>query len=261
MINVGGTQMPSRFIFSGESGKIAAWAAPADTNATIVFPAAGGDSGGAIYKGLAIAQNNGAWQLYATDFHNNKVDVFDTTFAKKPLGAGAFTDPQLPAGYAPFGIQAIANGANGAAQIYVAYAKQDADAHDNTDGAGLGLIDIYMTDGTFVKRLVSTGAALNAPWGMALATANFGTLSNMLLVGNFGDGKINGYDPLTGTFMGAITDSTGAAIVLDGLWGIGFGNGVQKQPKDTLFFAAGPNGERDGLYGRIDLGATPPVLN
>jgi uncharacterized protein (TIGR03118 family) len=258
MITVGGTTAAAKFIFSGESGQIAAWAG---TTAVVVYPAAGGDSGGAIYKGLTVAQNNGATFLYAPDFHNNKVDVFDNTFAKQTLPNGAFVDPNLPAGYAPFGIQAIANGASGSSQIYVSYAKQDAQAEDDSPGAGLGLIDIYGADGTFIKRLVTTGVALNAPWGMALAPSDFGTLSNMLLVGNFGDGKINGYDPSSGTFIGAVTDSTGAPIVEDGLWGIAFGNGVQQQPTNTLFFAAGPNGEQHGLYGRIDLGATPPTLN
>lgn len=261
MVTSGGKTGPSRFIFSGEGGMIAGWAPSVDTqNAVNVYPAAGGDSGGAVYKGLAIAKNGGASFLYATDFHNNKVDVFDSTFTKQTLAAGAFVDPTLPAGYAPFGIQAIANGAGGAAQIYVAYAKQDADAHDNQNGAGFGLVDIYDAAGTFVKHLIPVGGALNAPWGMALAPADFGTLSNVLLVGNFGDGKINGYDPATGTFMGAITDAGGAAFAMPGLWGIAFGNDAANQPHNTLFFAAGLNDEANGAYGRIDLGG-PPVLN
>src|SRR5262249_40095329 len=155
----------------------------------------------------------------------------------------------------------IKNGAGGTWQLYVAYAKPEPpDNHDNTNGAGLGLIDIYDPSGAFVKRLVSPGGALNAPWGMALAPADFGTLSNVLLVGNFGDGKINGYDPTAGTFMGAITDSGGAAFAVPGLWGIAFGNDAAQQPHNTLFYAAGTNDEANGAYGRIDLGA-PPVLH
>jgi uncharacterized protein (TIGR03118 family) len=260
MVTTGGVSAPALFIFSGESGKLAAWTPDSGATAVTVYPAAGGDSGGAIYKGLAIAKNGSDTFLYATDFHNNKVDMFDKAFARQTGPAAAFVDPNLPAGYAPFGIQAIAGGMGGAVQIYVSYAKQDDAAQDDVAGAGLGLINIFDTSGTFVKRLVTVGAALNAPWGMALAPADFGTLSNVLLVGNFGDGKINGYDPDKGTFMGAITDSSGKAVSVDGLWGIAFGNDAHNQPHNTLFFAAGPDDENDGAYGRIDLGG-PPTLN
>ncbi len=261
MVTSAGKTGPALFIFSGEGGMIAGWSPAVDRNNTVItYPAAGGDSGGAIYKGLAIAKNGTASFLYATDFHNNKVDVFDTTFAKQTLTAGAFADSKLPAGYAPYGIQAIANGAAGATQIYVSYAKQDADAKDQVIGAGLGVVDIFDVSGTLIKQLIPAGGALNGPWGMALAPADFGTLSNMLLVGNFGDGKINGYDPATGTFVGAISDSAGAAFAIPGLWGIAFGNNAANQPHNTLFFAAGTNDEANGAYGRIDLGA-PPTLN
>ena len=140
------------------------------------------------------------------------------------------------------------------------YAKQDAAAKDQVIGAGLGVVDVFDVSGTLIKQLIPAGGALNGPWGMALAPADFGTLSNMLLVGNFGDGKINGYDPATGTFMGSITDSSGAAFAMPGLWGIAFGNDAVNQPHNTLFFTAGINDEANGSYGRIDLGA-PPTLN
>jgi uncharacterized protein (TIGR03118 family) len=261
MVTSAGKTGAARFIFTGEGGMIAGWSPTVDPKNTVtMYPAAGGDSGGAKYKGLAIAKNGTASFLYATDFHNNKVDVFDTTFAKQTLAAGAFTDPKLPAGYAPYGIQAIANGAGGAAQIYVSYAKQDAAASDQVVGAGLGVVDIFDVSGTLIKQLIPAGGTLNGPWGMALAPADFGTLSNMLLVGNFGDGKINGYDPASGAFVGAISDSAGAAFAMPGLWGIAFGNDAANQPHNTLFFAAGINGEANGSYGRIDLGA-PPTLN
>jgi uncharacterized protein (TIGR03118 family) len=261
MVASAGKTGAAPFIFSGEGGMIAGWSPTVDPSNTVtMYPAAGGNSGGAVYKGLAIAKNGTASFLYATDFHNNKVDVFDTTFAKQTLAAGAFTDSKLPAGYAAYGIQAIPNGAGGAAQIYVSYAKQDAAAADQVIGAGLGVVDIFDASGTLIKQLIPAGGALNGPWGMALAPADFGTLGNMLLVGNFGDGKINGYDPATGTFMGAISDSAGAAFAMPGLWGIAFGNDAANQPHNTLFFAAGINDEVNGSYGRIDLGA-PPTLN
>jgi uncharacterized protein (TIGR03118 family) len=250
----------AKFIFDGEGGMIAGWAPSVNPKAAINMYT---DDGGAVYKGLAIAQNGGHAFLYATDFHNNKVDVFNAAFAKQPTSATAFTfkDPSIPAGYAPFGIQAINNGAGGITQIYVTYAKQQApDNHDNANGAGLGYVDIYDTNGKFIKQFVAKGA-LNAPWGVALAPSDFGTLSKALLVGNFGDGVINGYDAVSGDLLGAVKDAHGTAIATLGLWGIAFGNDANNQPHNTLFFAAGPNDEANGSYGRIDVGSTAPVLN
>lgn len=261
MVTAAGKTGSAKFIFCGEGGMIGGWSPTVDgTHTVTMYPPAGGDSGKAIYKGLAIAKNGTASFLYATDFHNNKIDVFDTNFAKQTLAAGAFADPKVPTGYAPYGIQTINNGTNGAPQIYVTYAKQDADAQDNVNGAGLGMVDIYDVNGTLVKELIMPGGALNGPWGLALAPSDFGTLSNMLLVGNFGDGVINGYDPASGTFMGAVTDSSGHPVAMPGLWGIAFGNDASNQPHNTLFISAGTNGEANGVYGRIDLGASPPTL-
>ena len=260
VISSAGKSGAAAFIFDGEGGMIGGWSSTVDaTHAVTTYT----DASGAVYKGLAIAENAGKPFLYATDFHNNKVDVFDAAFVKQTSSATAFTfaDPSIPAGYAPFGINAIANGAAGATQIYVTYAQQQGpDNHDNANGAGLGYVDIYDTNGKFIKQLVAKGA-LNAPWGIALAPADFGSLGNSLLVGNFGDGKINGYDPAAGTLLGTVNDSSGAAIAAPGLWGIAFGNDANNQPHNTLFFAAGPNDEANGSYGRIDVGATPPVLN
>jgi len=149
----------------------------------------------------------------------------------------------------------------GPTQIYVTYAQQLApDNHDNANGAGLGYVDIFDTNGMLVKHLIA-GGALNAPWGLALAPADFGTLSNQLLVGNFGDGAINAYDPMSGAFVGTVSDSGGHAIATPGLWGIAFGNDADNQPHNTLFFAAGTNQEANGSYGRIDVGATPPMMS
>lgn len=249
------------FIFNGEGGMLAGWAPSVDVgNAVVTYT----DAGGAVYKGLAIGNNGTANFLYAADFHNNKVDVFDATFTKQPSTASSFTfkDPNLPAGYAPFGIQAIKNGTGGATQIYVAYAKQAApDNVDEEAGAGFGIVDVYDANGTFMKRLISEGGRLNAPWGLALAPANVGTLSNALLVGNFGDGKIQGFDATTGAYLGTVVDSTGQPFAVPGLWGIAFGNGANNQPTNTLFYVAGTNGEANGAFGRIDLGTSAPALN
>jgi len=184
------------------------------------------------------------------------------TFAKQPATAFPFTDPQLPAGYGPFGIQAIQNGSGGTSQLYVTYAQQAGPGSSaSNEGAGLGLIDIYDAAGKFVKRLVSTGAQLNAPWGVALAPKDFGSLSNMLLIGNLGDGKINAFNPSSGAFVAAVADGTGAAFAVPGLWGIAFGNDAENQPHNTLFYAAGTNAYTNGEYGRIDVNASssPPA--
>jgi uncharacterized protein (TIGR03118 family) len=243
------------FIFASEGGVISAWS-PA-VNGTVAIVAFDGSSASAKYTGLAIANNGTANFLYATDFKNSKVDVFDKTYTKVTT-TGGFADATLPADYAPFGIQALQ--VNNQTQIFVAYAKRDAISDNETIGAGLGIVNVFDTNGTFTKRLVTTGGALNAPWGIALSPTTFGTLGNALLVGNFGDGVINAYDPSTGALMGAIKDANGTPIATPGLWGIAFGNGARNQPKNTLFFAAGTNGEANGLYGRIDLGATTPDI-
>ncbi|WP_235922555.1 TIGR03118 family protein [Rugamonas aquatica] len=233
----------SPFIFATESGKIAAWSPTADrNNAVTLFDGAGAQ---AVYKGLAIATWNNANYLYAADFHNSRVDIFDANFNKVTL-PGAFRDTTLPANYAPFGIQAVGD------RIYIAYAQRESGGDDEVAGAGLGAIDVFDTAGNLVKQL-AMGGVLNAPWGMALAPANFGTYSGKLLVANFGDGKINAYDPATGAMAGTLSNTSGSAIVIDGLWGIAFGPGVNSQPVNTLFFAAGPGDEAHGLYGRIDM--------
>jgi uncharacterized protein (TIGR03118 family) len=248
----------ARFIFAGEGGMIAGWSNTVAPNPVIAYV----DSGGAVYKGLALANNGTGTFLYATDFRNNKIDVFNASFAKQvPTATSfAFIDPTLPTGYAPFGIQAIANATGTSVQLYVTYAQQQsADKRTNSDGAGLGLVDVFDANGTFLKHLVPAGGALNAPWGMAMAPANFGSLSNALLVGNHGDGKINGYDPTNGQFIGTVRDAAGAAFAQPGLWGIAFGNGAANQPDHTLFFTASVDDQADGLYGRIDLGSAPTL--
>jgi len=260
VVTSGANSAAALFVFTGEGGMIAGWNPNVDAAHAVTTFA---DSGGAVYKGLALASNGGANFLYAADFHNGKVDVFDAHFAKQATSASrfAFTDPTLPANYAPFGIQAINNGTGGATQLYVSYAQQLLpDKHDNADGAGLGIVDIYDTNGALVTHLIAAGGKLNAPWGLALAPADFGALSRTLLVGNFGDGVINAFDPASGAYVGTITDSHGMAIATPGLWGIAFGNDAHNQPHNTLFYAAGTNNEADGVYGRLDAGPNPPTL-
>jgi uncharacterized protein (TIGR03118 family) len=252
----GTTTAPARFLFVSESGSLYGWAPTVNATTAIV---AYNDVTGAIYKGLAIANNGTANLLYAADFHNRKIDVFDKNFAKVTV-AGGFTDSTLPAGFAPFNIQAVT--VSGTTMLVVAYAKQDGTGTDEVAGAGEGIVNTFDLAGTLLKHLIVRGGQLNAPWGIAVAPTNFGSLSNALLIGNFGDGKINGFDASTGTFIHAIGNggATNTAIVNAGLWGIWFGNGGRNQPTTALYLAAGINGEVNGLYARIDLGATAPDI-
>jgi uncharacterized protein (TIGR03118 family) len=235
---------PSHFLFATEDGLIAGW-----TGGTRAF--VGVPSSGAVYKGLALLALNDdgtGQQLYATDFHNARVDVFDDSFAPvTTLPSDAFTDPQLPSGFAPFGIQAIAG------NLFVTYAKQEAGSDDEAHGQGFGVVDEYDANGALLAR-VATKGLLNAPWGIALAPpTGFGKFSNNLLIGNFGDGSIIAFDSKNFTPQGPLHGQDGHVLKIDGLWGIAFGNDHNDQPSTTLFFAAGPDDEHHGLYGRIDV--------
>jgi uncharacterized protein (TIGR03118 family) len=229
--------MPARFIFDSEAGTITAWNGGAQASTVATTP-------GAIYKGLAIARKGNATLLFAANFHAGTIDVFNDAFAATSV-PGGFVDPNLPAGFAPFNIQEIAG------RLVVAYAKQDADAADEVAGAGLGYVDVFDTGGHLIKRLISQGN-LNAPWGLVLAPRHFGAFSGDLLVGNFGDGAINAYDPRTGTFQGTLKNRDGNPIVIDGLWALRFGNGVIGTPQ-TLLFTAGIADEAHGLFGEITV--------
>ena len=232
----------SRFIFSTEEGTILGWSPTVDaTNAIVAVP----NTTDAIYKGLAIAPN----RLYATDFHNAVVDVFDSSF-QRVTSPGAFSDPKLPAGYAPFGIQNV----NGT--IVVTYAKQDADAEDEVAGQGRGFVDAYDLAGNLVGRIQGHGQ-LDAPWGLALAPAGFGRFAGDLLVGNFGDGQVNAFAEVApGVFehRGTLRDTSGKKLAIDGLWALEFGNAVNNGTPDQLFFTAGPDDESHGLFGMITAG-------
>ncbi len=255
VVTSGGKSGKAAFIFATEDGTISAWSPAVNATNAILEVDKSAATPPAVYKGLALGSNSTNGNLlFATNFSAGTVDVFDKNFAAVNLGAGAFTDPTLPAGFAPFGISNIGG------KLYVTYAMQDADKHDDVAGAGNGFIDVYDTSGHMLQRLVS-GGNLNSPWGLALAPSNFGSLSNDLLVGNFGDGLINAYNPTTGAFVGQVTDIRGNAVHVDGLWGLSFGNGGSAGPTNTLFFTAGVNGERDGLFGSLSPSITGSANN
>jgi uncharacterized protein (TIGR03118 family) len=236
----------SPFIFATEDGTIAGWS-PA-VNRTQAFIAVDNSmvsnaAAGAVYKGLAIATTSTGQRLYATNFRAGTVDVFDSSFTPVHV-RGAFIDRKIRHGFAPFGIQAFGD------RIYVTYAKQDAERHDDVKGPGNGFVDVFSTGGKLIKRLIRRGH-LNSPWGLTLAPQGFGEFGGDLLVGNFGDGRINAYNPRSGKFEGTLRQPNHKAIAIDGLWGLGFGNGATAGPTGTLFFAAGINDEAHGLFGSL----------
>lgn len=228
----------ARFIFATEDGTIAAWA----SGGTAVLKA-DNSARGTVYKGLAAGSSGGSNYQYATDFHNGRIDVFDANFSAASL-AGSFADATIPAGYAPFNIQNISG------LLYVTYALQDADAHDDAAGPGHGYVNVFDTSGRLVKRLASAGV-LNSPWGIALAPAGFGGFAGALLVGDFGDGRINAFNPETGAWLGTINDANGNPFAAAGLWALAFGNGGNGGEPHTLYFTAGLNAEADGLFGSL----------
>ena len=229
---------PADFIFDSESGVLSAWSgAVSGAAAQSEFT-----DNRAVYKGLAIASTGGNTFLYAADFSEGTVDVFNDQFQKVSM-PGAFHDSQIPSGFAPFNIQEL----NG--DLYVTYAKQDPNKQNNVAGAGLGFVDVYDNSGNLLTRLIS-GGDLNAPWGLAIAPAGWGDFGGDLIVGNFGDGAIDVYDPNTGAELGPLTNTDGNPIVINGLWGLRFGNGTFGTPND-LVFSAGIGDESHGLVGEI----------
>jgi uncharacterized protein (TIGR03118 family) len=223
------------FIFATEQGTITGWGG--GTSASVLFSVAGAE-----YKGLAISADKGT--LYATNFATGKIDVFSSTGL-----IGSFSDPSVKSGYAPFNIQNIDG------KLYVTYALRGSTG-DDVAGAGHGFVSVFDPTTHTFTRLVSQGA-LNSPWGLALAPANFGALSNDLLVGNFGDGTINAYNPLSGSLIGTLAGVDGTPLVNDGLWDLTFGNGGSGGLADSLYLTAGPNDESGGVFARIDAVATP----
>jgi uncharacterized protein (TIGR03118 family) len=250
VVTENGKSGPARFLFDTEEGKILGWNPTVAAGHAVV----GKDRTdvGAIYKGLALGNNGVSDFLYATDFHNARVDMFDGGW-NLITAPGTFVDPHMPAGYAPFGI------ANLNGTIFVSYAKKEApDATDELHGQGLGLVDAFDVNGTFLRRVINHGQ-LNAPWGMALAPAGFGAFGGDLLVGNFGNGEINAYQPTAdGTYerVGQLRNTDHSPVAIDGLWALVFGKGsiTNNGPTDTLFFTAGLDDESHGLFGTIRAG-------
>ncbi|TMJ97994.1 MAG: TIGR03118 family protein, partial [Actinobacteria bacterium] len=227
------------FIFASEDGMIRGWspAVPPPPFSTQTEVAVDRSAEGAIYKGLAIADGRNGPRLYAADFHNARVDVFDGSW-NLIRRRHAFVDRKLPDGFAPFGIQAIGS------HIFVSYAKQDAAAKDELAGQGLGFVDAYDLAGHLQARVARRGL-LNAPWGLARAPSSFGRFGGDLLVGNFGNGRINAYGNEDGRFEheGQLRTGRHQPVAIDGLWALEFGNGDAAGPKNTLFFTAGPGDE------------------
>ena len=245
------TTSPATFIWDTEDGTISAWTGgltPPDQAVLAVD-----NSPGAVYKGLVFGTNVHGVFLFATNFRAGTIDVFapNGSAGFRPATSteidGAFTDPKIPAGFAPFGIQNI----NG--DLFVTYAMQDAARHDDVAGRGNGFVDIFDTDGHLLRRFASRGA-LNSPWGVARASFAFGRFSGDILVGNFGNGKINAFDS-DGNFLATLKDGKGNPVVIDGLWTLTLGGG-RNSSSDTLYFTAGPNDETDGLFGTITPAST-----
>jgi uncharacterized protein (TIGR03118 family) len=243
---VPGTKTQAAFIFDTEDGTLSAWGGGSSATIAVDNSQVPTAQNGAVYKGLAFGVNlNGAF-LFATNFRAGTIDVFGPNGANglfTPAATdGGFHDPNIPAGFAPFGIQNI----NG--DLFVTYAKQNAQKHDDVAGSGNGFVDVFDTDGHLLRRFASRGP-LNSPWGVARASFAFGRFSGLILIGNFGNGKINVFDS-QGDFIDELDDANGRPLAIDGLWTLTLGGGA-KSSSDTLYFTAGPNGETDGLFGTI----------
>ncbi|MBV9504484.1 MAG: TIGR03118 family protein [Acidobacteriia bacterium] len=234
---------PSTFIFDTLSGTVDAW------NGGGAATAVAGTSG-SVYTGLALANNGRGNFLYAADFApGGGIQVFDSTFASTTL-SGSFTDPSPISGYEPYNIQTIGT------SLYVEYAELGSSGRP-VFGSGLGYVDVYDLNGNFTRRLI-TGGQLDVPWGITIAPSGFGSFSNDLLVGNFGNGEINAYDPVSGAFMGTITDASGNPIVNSGLWALEVrSNGGSGSDPNAVYFTAGINGQTHGLFGKIDVAPEP----
>ena len=248
---VPGTAIPAVFIFATEDGTISAWAGglTPPNNAVIAVDNSSTPSvaNGAVYKGLVVGVNAKGVFLFATNFRSGRIDVFGPSGGAKGLFMpattdGGFTDPKIPAGFAPFGI------ANIDGVLFVTYAKQNQEKHDDVAGNGNGFVDIFDTDGHLLRRFASRGT-LNSPWGVPRASFAFGPFSGQILIGNFGNGRINVFNN-DGKFVDQLEDAHGNPIAIDGLWTLTLGGGRNSSP-DTLYFSAGPNKEINGLFGTI----------
>jgi len=240
---VPGTSLPGLFIFDTEDGTISAWNPGLPDRTRAVLAVDNSDNGtGAVYKGLAVATSAKGNFLYAANFRAGTIDVFDSSFKAAKPDDGAFKDPDLPPYYAPFGIRNIDG------DLFVTFALQNAEKHDDVAGAGHGFVDVFDAEGHLLRRFAA-GGTLNSPWGLARAPFGFGRFSGAILVGNFGDGRINAFDS-NGNLLGQLQDGDGKPIEIDGLWSLTFG-GAANSDADTLYVTAGPDGEKDGLFASI----------
>jgi uncharacterized protein (TIGR03118 family) len=245
------------FIFATADGTISGWNPAASATSAILT--VDNSASGAVYKGLAIGNNGSGDFLYAANFTGGSIDVFDANFSPTSL-AGGFTDPNLPAFYAPFNIQKLAG------ELYVTYAQQNPiSTNEELHGKGLGFVNVFDLNGNLARRLVSKEGLnppwdLNAPWGLAIAPSSFGEFAGDLLVGNHGDGLINAFDPTSGVFQGTLKDVHGNPIAIDGLWGLIFGNGGNGGDVNTLYFSAGMNNGANGLFGSLAPTPLPGTL-
>ncbi|HEX4545244.1 MAG TPA: TIGR03118 family protein [Candidatus Acidoferrum sp.] len=235
--------MSSHFIFVTEDGTISGWAG--GQNAILVVDNSdNGSANGAVYKGATSADIHGNRFLYVTNFRSARVEVYDSNFKRVPLGEDAFEAEGVPSGFAPFNIQNIGGA------LFVTYAKQSADRHDDVAGDGLGFVEIFTPAGRHIGQL-EHGDWLNAPWGVVWTTRDFGEFSNAILVGNFGSGWIAAFNGFTYKFMGFVKNPTDSILTIDGLWSLTFANDGAAGLANTLYFTAGINGEKDGLFGTI----------
>jgi uncharacterized protein (TIGR03118 family) len=236
---VPGTGQPALFMFATETGVISAWnqAVPTATSAVKVASVHN-----AVFKGLALVHSQFGPLLLATDFHHNRVDVFNSHFRLLHV-ARLFHDKRLPAHYAPFNVAQIRD------HVFITYARQDADRHDDVAGAGHGFIDEYTRYGALIRRFAGRGA-LDSPWGMVVAPATFGSFAGRLLVGNFGNGRIHAYSLRSGREVGTLQNGRHHPIVIDGLWGLIRGDATAGGA-DSVWFSAGPDNEAHGLLGLL----------
>jgi uncharacterized protein (TIGR03118 family) len=234
---------PAQFLFATEDGTISTWASINGNNPTFATLARDDSPSGAIYTGVAILTPQCCREYLAlAEFHAGFVATYDINFNLLST-SGSFKDSSLPVGYAPFNVQQIGT------QVFVTYAVQDASATKPVVAPGNGIVNIFDQEGNFIRRFASNGP-LNAPWGIVQASANFGAFSNDILIGNFGDGVINAFDPATGNFIGQLKDPTGKVITNTGLWALAFRADAVGAP-NTLYFTAGSGGEDHGLFGGI----------
>jgi uncharacterized protein (TIGR03118 family) len=222
-----------------EDGTISGWRPALGTTAEVLQIGSSAN----VYKGTTEATIAGHSYLYAANFRAGSIDVLKGDPGAPDL-AGHFTDPNLPAGYAPFNIQLLGG------KLYVTYALQDGNKKDDVPGAGHGFVSVFDTQGNFLGR-VATAGTLDSPWGLAIAPLSFGQFASDLLVGNFGDGHINAFDLLTDTFVGQLLALNGTELTIDGLWALTVGNGFNAGSSNKLYFSAGPDGETNGLFGVI----------